>query len=353
MHSLRSISRNPHTWPVTLGFFLAAAAVPVSGCVGEFGTGDPGIETTTSSLEGFQGWGQIPGGIFNSGPAAAAMEVLSSVETEEVCGLGMDNRIWCALWSSQVGWSTFTPLGTQTFTGRPGMLSFTDRFRRIQLAVVANNASGETMINVSAFDPLALTSTFQGWTTIPGSGSFSLPAAIVLQGNKFHVFGVKADQRMYYASNDITGGVFNNSNWSVWREVPGGGLFNAAPSATRLFDDGHLALAGRGLDNRFWVTEGATPDVVNGWHLIPSSEQTVAPAIGSLDFTVNLFGAFSGDQRVRYTIVNPTFSPPQPIFGIIPDGLLDTPVAVAVRASNKYDIVSRGLDGAFWINRNF
>jgi hypothetical protein len=87
------------------------------------------------------------------------------------------------------------------------------------------------------------------------------------------VFAVSASGRMF------TNARHQSSNaWTGWSEVPGGGIFNSAPSATT-WNGATLDLCGRGTDNYVWCTSCTNGFCTGGWHRFDTGNVTSAPAV--------------------------------------------------------------------------
>lgn|GEM_PF-3582496 len=307
-----------------------------------------GVQSSALNVGQFHGWAQIPAGTFNSGPAIAS----SGSQTENVCGRGGDDKIYCNYWFNNVwfGWHLF---GNDTFITRPGLADWQDGKGNHHMALVAIKSGGNVAVQVTGLAADGSREEAKGWVTLNGSGPSSLPAAIYWDDDRaiMYVLAVKADQRLYFASN-VTAEGYNPLRWSAWTEVPGGGLFNSSVAITKVASSGHVAIVGRGNDNLFYVADGLTPDSMTGWHQIASPAQMVAPGIASRGSTVDVFGAFSTDEASHVATVNPKVNS-APVWSTVPNGQLDTPSAATTRTTAKLDLVGRGLDGFYYVNRWF
>jgi hypothetical protein len=230
------------------------------------------------------GWGEVPGGgkTDGSGPAAAVFRGNLYLFVLGATGHIFVNTLAPAGWS---GWIEVPGNGV----GVAGLAaaSFQRLGQRDELNVFVRGTDGAVYINTLSG---ANTTSWSGWSEVPGGGLITYnPAAVT--------FG---DQYLYVRG--IGGGIWENSRslstgaWRGWNEVPGNGFATAAPAAVASHNLGIL-LAVRGLGSA--VYQNVLGPGGNQWTEVPGNGRataTAGPALALYNGAFHLFTTGPGDR---------------------------------------------------------
>lgn len=111
-------------------------------------------------------------------------------------------------------------------------------------------------------------------------------------GNRTVAVVTGTDGRIFYDWWDLGGGGHG------WREVPGGGLSDAAPAAALVAGGGYLFITVKGLDGNLYLNQGTLGGGFVGWQSMGFASNVAAGMASSGNRSVVV--AKSGDGRVFY-----------------------------------------------------
>ena len=131
---------------------------------------------------------------------------------------------------------------------------------------------------------------FLGWQHLSGT-AIAAPAA-ASSGNRSVAVYTRADGRMFYDWWDLGGGGHG------FREVPGGGLTDAAPAVTLVANGTYMFVLAKGLDNRLWVNQGTPGGAFAGWRPMDVATNVAPGAAASANRSAALIT--TPDGRILY-----------------------------------------------------
>jgi hypothetical protein len=194
------------------------------------------------------GWSAIPGG----GITERAPAVVNTNDGIVVFALNGSDIIANRMSLSSDSWSGWeqVPSGRIRDPRRPRKA---DPFRTDQAVAGAVFGSGLYLFSKGRDDNGIYVNvmnlqdgTWDGWRTVPGSGSTDRPLAVTPASGALYLFLKGMDQHVYFNALPI-----NTGNWTGWQEVPGGGTTDAplaaSASANRLY------LFQKGLNQSIYV----------------------------------------------------------------------------------------------------
>jgi hypothetical protein len=311
-------------------FVLGGCAARADGWTRDEQTGSTAQDLNSAK---WQGWNQIPNGTgFDYAPA-----VTTGGNNLDLFIVGKDGGVWLNFWSSLTGWLGYNSIGGAATSGP----SATRWGAGANLAVAVKGTDNFFWINVAQGPGHP---SFGGWKKIPGQTFEGSPALTLLPvDNVLYLFG-KLGHTIYVARNDVHTGVYDQSGWSAWQDVPGGGQLESAPAAVAL-GRFSIELVAQGLDGNFWINE-TTALTWTGWSQVPGlSFQTGAqPAVSSWGTNhIDVFG-LSGTKIKVNSRDGSTWSG----YSLVPNGDLDSPAAAVSLSVGSVDVIARGFDEAFW-----
>jgi hypothetical protein len=181
----------------------------------------------------WSGWSRL-GGVLSSDPAAASW----GQNRLDVFVRGTDNRIWGMFWDG-TAWSSFAPLGAETFTSGPGVSSWGPG----RLDVFARRSDNALYTN--AWNGTGWT----GWQRASPTPIDSDPAAVSGIFSRVDVFVRGTDGQLRTIARD-------GSQWTGWTSL-GLDRLASGPAAVASGNQVHLFVrAGAHTDRWFHVTSG-------------------------------------------------------------------------------------------------
>jgi hypothetical protein len=199
------------------------------------------------------------------------------------------------------------------------------------------------LIAGSLADAEACSSSWFGWSALPGNGILLGAPAATFFGGDLHLFARGADSNIYE-------NVLRGSAWSGWSALPGNGILLGAPAVT--FFGGGLHVFARGGDSNIYENVLRSGGAWSGWSALPFRTVVADPAVVVSGAELHVFATSSDSLVYESVFRDGAWGAWSPLpFGIIlgaPAAIPGTFERVFVRGTDSliYQSVNNGF--GFW-----
>ena len=332
---------------------------------GSSGEGEAATTGEALSTAKFAGWSKLAGGpSFIATPAMYSSGNDTIYRERGVYATSSDGKIWSRYQafggSTDFGWSNWTqevtPSGV-TFTSSPAISKGWDATlqnnRTEHYSVLVARSNSAQPCPGCLYLQLRTHSNGTSWYLFPKNQDTTGDVSVVFYQDSLYMIAARAAGgstfKYVYSTNQVTFG-YDNSKWTDWVEIPGGGRFKNYPTGV-MWPSG-LLVVGLGTDNAIYGT-ALTFSTWDGYWWYGWGADTFSGSVGLTTATgwdMQLFARRTGNSRIAEGDLRTDGSFDG--FYTLPGGptTFRSGASAASHAAGHVEIAARGNDDAIWVN---